>query len=94
MFAKYDKGVGYMDNEEYIDMLYEKYSENFEINLAYQEASKKLEKKFSEMEKKFTEEQLKDIDEFEQCLLELLEMEIKSAFKEGFKIGINFNRDN
>ena len=82
-----------MNNEEYIDMLYEKCSENFEINLAYQEESKKLERKFSEMEKKFTEEQLKDVEEFEQCLLNLLEMEVKNAFKEGFKAALNLGNE-
>ena len=82
-----------MEDNEYLEMLYENYNENFEGTLEYKKASEELEKKFSEMKEKYTEEQLKDIEEFEQCLLKVLEMENKFSFKAGFKSAISLKKE-
>ena len=78
-----------MGKEKYIDKLYEEYSENFERSEEYQSLSEKLEEKYYEIETNFTDKQQKIVDEFEQCLVELYEMETKMAFEAGFKAGVS-----
>lgn len=80
-----------MEEDKYIEELYKKYEAEFIRNKEYQKSAEKLEKKYDEIKVNFTEEQLKDIEEFEQCLVELLGIEVKEAFKYGFKIGKDFD---
>lgn len=79
--------------DKYIDELYNKYTENSTRTAEHQIAAEKLEKKYDELQKIFTEKQLEKVDEFENCLSELFEIEIKKAFKAGFMDGKEFIKD-
>lgn len=70
--------------EEYINELYKQYTENSKRTAEHQTASEKSEKKYDELQKIFTEKQLEKIDEFENCLSELFQIEVKNAFGAGF----------
>lgn len=76
-----------MVKDDYIKELYEKYEDEFVRSKNYQSIAEKLSIKYSEMEKKFTPEQMKEVEEFEQYLSNLLEIEVKEAFKKGFQLG-------
>ena len=76
-----------MKKDEYIKELYEKYEDEFERTKEYQVLAEKLDKIYNKIQKNYTAEQVKNIDEFEQCLTKLLEIEVKEALKNGFKAG-------